>query len=176
MKILVSDPRRDCCKTMLSTASHAISEHWQLLSKYITPSTFAWHLVRALAMFYPFPVFRSISGRPQMSAVYSFPIPFCGLPFAAHVSSITFTAYHPLLTASLPGLELEGEFSSQRSDWPGPSLLCSQQHEVFLYNVLGVTGSWDRGSLLDPLMPSSCGKEITVSFWQEDRDFLQCFG
>lgn len=82
--------------------------------------------------------FQYINGLPQMSSDKSFPIPFCGLPFATPLAISTLTAYHPLLTPSLAGLEWEGEFSSQRSDRPGPSLLCSQQHEAFSYNVLGV--------------------------------------
>lgn len=32
--------------------------------------------------------------------------------------------------------------------------------------------SWGKGSLINPLLPSSCSKEITVSFWQEDLDFF----
>lgn len=139
MKILVPCPKTDRCKTMLSTASHAISDHWQLLLKYTTPNTFARHLIRAPTMFSPFPVFQYTNGLPQMSPIYSFPILFYNLPFAACVASSTRAAYHPLLTPSLPGLELEAEFPSQRSDQPGPSLLCSQQHEAFLHNVLGVT-------------------------------------
>lgn len=35
--------------------------------------------------------------------------------------------------------------------------------------------SWGRGSMLNPLLPSSCSTEIAMRFWQ-DLDFLQDFG
>lgn len=109
MKILVSGPRTDCSKASHAMASHAISDHWQLLPKYTTPNTFACHLVIAPTGFSPFPVFQETNGLPQTSPVYSFPIPLCGLLFATHVASSILADYHPLLAPSLPGLELEGD-------------------------------------------------------------------
>lgn len=131
-------------------------------------------------MFSPFPIFQYIlewGNISSTSSVNSFPILFSGLPFATHVASITLAAYHPLLAPLVPGWSWKGislpEIRPSKTISPLLSrawsifIQCSGSHKIFCVTA----GSWGRGSMLGPLLPSSCSTEITEFLARGPRFF-----